>query len=167
MTLNLEKLRVEILADVQSRGLVPYPVCQRTSEPQDAVYWDVAEHPAHREFLDAAVAAGVKLVHIFERIFEAEQVAESIRDMEDLPIDRQEQRKIEKHLDDLRIYDGMIGALELSFHYAQRDHIFELKTSWFDEYRDLLETIDEAYMPVDEMDEEDEGPLGSGYFSKN
>ena len=174
MNQNLETVRKEILAEASSRGLVPFHVGVRNTDVKDAVYWDVEAHPAFSDFLDAATASGVKLLHVFERVFEASQLEESIEDMDDLPFDPDEQRQIEKRLESLRIYDGMMGAIELSFHYAQRDHIFELKTPWWEEYSELLEAIDEALLPLTEMDEmsdEDDEERGDsaagGYFSKN
>src|SRR5947209_6989928 len=116
MNQNLDNLRKDILSEAASRGLVPFHVSSRTSEGKDLVYWDVEEHPAFAEFLDAAIAAGVKLLNVFERVFEASHIEDSMEDLEDLPFDREEQKQIEKRMEELRIYDGMLGAIELSFH---------------------------------------------------
>jgi hypothetical protein len=128
-----------------------------------AIYWNVETHPDYRQFLDAAVGSGAKVVTVFTSKFNGNQVEEALSQLEDIEIDRQEKRAIELRLREMRLYDGLTCHIELSFNHALRDYIFDLRTEWFQDYEELIDRIDESYPPL----EEDEGPLGGGYYSKN
>jgi hypothetical protein len=162
--LNLDTLQDEILTDLESRALVIFHSELRSVEMHSAIYWDVETHPDYRQFLDAAVGAGAKLVTVFSSKFSAGQIEEALAQLEDADLDHQEKRAIELRLREMRLYDGLTCHIELSFNHAQRDYIFDIRTQWFQDYEELLDRIDESFAPPEE---EDEGPLGGGYYSKN
>jgi hypothetical protein len=164
MRLNLETLRPEIQEYLESRGMVVFHGYPRSGDPSVPVFWDTQRHPDYRMFLAAAEAAGARLLTLYAREFTDDLVDDALERLEESGLPRDEQRAIEMRLREMRGYAGFTCHIELSFDLASRVYVFDLRTVWFDDLNDLLDRIDDAY---GEGDEEDEGPLGGGYFSKN
>ena len=75
---------------------------------------------------------------------------------------REDRRGLEKRLRELRAYAGFTCQIELSFDLAPRVYVFDLRTEWFEELSDLLDSIDDVF---EENKSGEEPP--SGYFSQN
>jgi hypothetical protein len=163
MKMNLESLRTEIQEYLKSRGMVVFHGYPRSGEASEPVFWDTGRHPDYREFLAAAEAAGVRLVTLHAREFTDGLVEDALERLEGSELPRDERHAIETRLREMRGYDGFICQIELSFDLASRVYIFDLRTEWFDDLHDLLDRVDDSYGE----DEENEEPLGGGYFSKN
>ena len=163
MKLNLETLRSEIQEYLESRGIVVFHGYPRSGEPAAPVFWDTQRHPDYRMFLAAAEAAGVRLVTLHAREFTTEMIDDALDRLEETDLPRDEHRALEMRLRELRGYAGFTCQIELSFDLAPRVYIFELRTEWFDDLNDLMDRIDDAYPDEEENDE----PLGGGYYSKN
>jgi hypothetical protein len=165
MKLNLETLRAEIQGHLESQGIVVFHGYPRSGEASSLVLWDTERHPDYRMFLAAAKAAGVRLVTLYAREFTGDLIDDALERLEESDLPREEHRAVEMRLREMRGYAGFTCQIELSFDLAPRVYVFDLRTEWFDDLNDLLDRIDEAY--EGEGDEEDSGPLGGGYFSKN
>ena len=76
----------------------------------------------------------------------------------------EEQRRYEKRLNDMKIYDGFTCSIELSFDHNGLTYFFELHTDWFDEVNSILEELDLA--PLGDDADEDYESYGV-YYSKN
>jgi hypothetical protein len=161
--MNMETLRTEIQEYLESRGMVVFHGYPRSGEASEPVFWDTARHPDYHEFLAAAEAAGVRLVTLHASEFTDHLLEDALERLEGSELPRDERRAIEMRLHEMRGYNGFICQIELSFDLAPRVYIFDLRTEWFDDLNDLLDRVDDAYGE----DEEDEEPLGGGYFSKN
>jgi len=159
MNVNLDALRSQIEEDLKSRGMAVFRGFPRSSPEAPAVYWDTDSHPDHREFLAAAEAAGVRLMVIYTNEFTGDVLDDAEDRLDALP--RDERREMEQRLRQIRGYIGFTCQIELSFDLPPRVYIFDLRTAWFDDLSDLLDQIDDA------AEEDDEDPLGPGYFSKN
>jgi hypothetical protein len=165
MKLNLDTLRKEIVEYLQSRNMIVFHSLPRTGGPGPAaVYWDSTREPDFRRFLAAAEAAGVRLVTLYARELEEDLIDDTLEQLGAAHLDRDEERGIEMRLKEMSAYAGFTCEIELSFDLAARVYIFDLRTEWFDDLNDLVERIDAAYL--DDEDEE-EGPLGNEYFSRN
>jgi hypothetical protein len=164
MKLNLETLRSEIQEYLESRGIVVFHGYPRSGEPSASVFWDTEHHPDYRMFLAAAEAAGARLVTLHAREFTGEMIDDAVERLEESDLPRDEQRAIEMRLREMRGYAGFTCQIELSFDLGPRVYVFDLRTEWFDDLDDLLDRIDDAFGGEDEEDEE---PLGGGYYSKN
>jgi len=169
MNLNLDPLYLEILEEIKRRNLVPFHAELRAVDRESLIVWDVKSCPDYKQFLDAAAAAGSRMITVVATKFDQREIDRSIDDMDGLPLDRKEQRAIEQKLKELRIYDSLICYLELSFNAPPHDYTFELKTDWYEQYMEAADLIDEAFVEFEETDiEEDEGgPMDGGYYSKN
>jgi len=161
---NLETLRHEIEQHLESRGLAvfrSYPRTDPEGSLSGAVYWDSENHPDYREFVEAACAAGVRLITLHSRELTGDIVETALAHLPDTDMERDERRALDTRLHEIQAYEGFTCQIELSFDHAQRTYIFEVRTEWFDELNDLLEQIEYSY-----QDDEDENPL-SGYYSNN
>jgi hypothetical protein len=159
---NLNAMRTEIQAYLESRGLAVFHGFPRTFDDLAAVYWNTTDHADYREFLSAAEAAGVKLVTLYANEFNEALIDDALDRLEDPTMPREDRRGLEKRLRELRAYAGFTCQIELSFDLAPRVYVFDLRTEWFEELSDLLDTIDDA---VDDQKSDEEPP--SGYFSQN
>jgi hypothetical protein len=161
---NLDTLRGEIQQHLEARGMAvfrSYPRGDSESSLTGAVYWDSENHPDYREFVEAAWAAGVRMVCLYAREFTSDMVENALIQLSDTDLERDERRAVDARLNEMRAYEGFTCQIELSFDHAQRTYVFEVRTDWFDELNDLVQRIDESY-----QDEGDENPL-SGYYSNN
>ena len=161
---NLDTLRHEIEQHLESRGLAvfrSYPRSESDRSPGEAIQWDSQNHPDYREFVEAANAAGVRLVTLYARVLTSDVIENALVQLADTDLDRDERRALDTRLNEIRAYEGFTCQIELSFDHAQRTYVFEVRTDWFDELNDLIERIEYSY-----QDEGDENPL-SGYYSNN
>jgi len=164
MRLNLDSLRDEIQEYLAKRGLVVFHGFARGGDPSSAVYWDTERQPDFRAYLAAAEAAGVRLVTLYSRELEEELVEDALEQLSEAStLDREERRAIEMRLKEMRGYCGFTCQIELSFDFAPRVYVFDLRTEWFDDLNDLTDRIEDAHRQNDDGSE----ALGGGYFSRN
>ncbi len=165
MKQNLDTLRGEIPDYVESRNLVVFPGYARHTEGLPVVYWDVLQHPDYRSFVQAAECAGVRLMVFHARELSADLVDDALARLEESELPREEVRSYEHLLRELRAYEGFTCEIELSFDLGSRTYLFNLRTDWYDELEDILDEIEASCAASGE--EDDEGPMGGGYFSRN
>jgi hypothetical protein len=159
---NLDTLKTEIEQYLEESGLAVFYGFSRALESMAAVYWDCDQYPDYRLFVKAAQTAGVKVIVFHQREFSAEQVDDALEQLAGCDMPREEYHEMERRLNDLRIYDSFVCAIELSFDHQGRVFLFDLRTEW---YEDLSDLLDEIQIMNAESDDEDT-PM-SGYFSKN
>jgi hypothetical protein len=157
MNPDLDTLRSEIQDYVESRGLAIFHGFPG-NEPAGAVYWDRQAHPDFRDFIGAAEKAGVRLITMFTNEFSGDMMEDAEQRLDALA--GPERGEVEARLRALRRYAGLICQIELSFDLGPRVYFFDIRTDWYEEWNDILDQIEEA-------EQEDETPLGGGYFSKN
>lgn len=163
MALDLETLRTEILAHLQTSGMNVFHAGHRALDPLNHIYWDVKAHSDYRAFLAVAKQAGAKLIHFYHRALSAEQIDIALDELEDSDFTREEKRQYETRLRQLRDYEGFTCSMELSFCLDNKTYVFELHTDWYESLTDILEELEEAN---EEEDEDEDDGLGS-YFSNN
>jgi hypothetical protein len=162
MQLNLDGLKIEIEQYLEERGLAVFYGYSRVLESMPTVEWNCEQHPDYKEFVQAAQTAGVKLIVFHQRQFASEQVDDALEQLADCDLPREDSREIEHRLKEMRAYDSLTCAIELSFDHEGRVFVFELRTDW---YRDLSDVLDEIQV-MTAADDHDEPPIG-GYFSRN
>jgi hypothetical protein len=138
-----------------------YPRTDSEGSLTGAVHWDSQNHPDYKEFVEAACAAGVRVITLFARELTPDIVENALVHLSDTDLERDERRALDTRLNEIRAYEGFTCQIELSFDHGQRTYIFEVRTDWFDELNDLVERIEYSY-----QDEGDDNPL-SGYYSNN
>jgi hypothetical protein len=162
--LNLDTLKREIVDYLQSRELAVFRSTPGTLEDPHMVLWDTEHYPDYRMFLDAALRAGVTLVLFATREFEAADIDELLEQLEELSLDRDQERDYQSRLRKMRIYEGVTCSIELAFTLDSRLYVYELQPDWYEEFLVAEDEIANA-MAEGEMDEG--GDSLGGYFSKN
>jgi len=160
---NLDTLKSEIEEYLEESGLAVFYGCSRVLESIPAVYWDCDQYPDYRLFVKAAQTAGVKVIVFHQHEFSADQVDDALEQLATCDMPRDEYHELERRLHELRIYDGFICAIELSFDHEGRVFLFDLRADWYEEFSEVL---DEIEVMDTESDDDDDQTMG-GYFSKN
>ena len=166
MKLDLDSLKTEILAYLEKENFVIFHGYSRRLEETDIVEWDSHRYPDYRLYLKAAKQAGVKIVTIHHREFTSGHVEHGMDQLEETELEQEDRRRLEKALRELGGYESFTCAIEMSFEIAQRLYFFELRAEWYDEFQTLMDEIDAAVNRVD-YEEDEEGPMGGGYYSRN
>jgi len=160
---NLDTLKAEIEHHLEESGMGVFYGYSRALESMQGIFWDCDQYPDYKLFVKAAQIAGVKLIVFHQRQFSAEQVDDAIEQLAACDMPREEYHELERRLNDMRVYESFVCAIELSFDYQGRVFVFDLSTDWYD---DLSEIRDEIQIMNAESDNDDDTPI-SGYFSKN
>lgn len=160
---NLDTLKTEIEHYLEESGMAVFYGYSRALESMQCIYWDCDDYPDYKLFVKAAQTAGVKMIVFHQRAFSAEQVDDALEQLAGCDMPREEYHELERRLNDVRVYDSFICAIELSFDYQGRVFIFDLRTGWYEE---LSEILDEIQIMDAESDDDSDTPM-SGYFSKN
>lgn len=162
MSLNLDQLKEEVLQDLSTEDFAVFRSRPGSIENVPMVFWDTEGHPGHRTFLNAARTAGSKLIVFASRAFTGEELDDSLEQLDQATLPREERRTVESGLRACRTYVGRTCSLELAFPYLGHMYVYQVVADWFDEFLNLTDLIDSS---IDE--EEDDNPSFGGYFSKN
>ncbi len=165
MALDLETLRKEVEAQLNKFGMPVFHGHHRMVDSLIQVAWDTERHPDFREFLEAARKAGAKLIVYNYDSFRLDQIDEALEELEESDFSREEKRNYESRLRQLQAYEGFTCSLQISFSLEGHLYLFELLTDWYQALNGILTELDLAAGGFG--DEEEEGPMGGSYFSKN
>jgi hypothetical protein len=161
---NLDTLKTEITKTLGESGFIVFHGMSRSLDKTPEVEWDTHRYPDYHRFLDVARELGVRLIVIHHFEFDAAVVDRALGELEDTEMEYEEQRRYEKRLNDLKIYDGFTCSIELSFDLGGLTYFFELHPEWFDEANALVQELDLGSL-VEDVDSEDDSY--GGYYSKN
>ena len=163
LDLNLDTLKREILSYLEGRDYAVFRSAPGTLDGSQMVLWDAENYPDYQMFLEAASKVGVKLILFATREFTPEDISDLLEQIEELNLDRDQQRDYQNRLRELHRYEGQTCSLELAFNHDSRLYVYEMQPDWYEEY---LTIEDEVAASMAEDDLDDGGSLG-GYFSKN
>ncbi len=160
---NLDHLKRELLEALRGNDLAVFFGASQGFDEQPVTYWNSEREPDYHAFLGVAARLGVKLIVFSEREFRRSEIDDELDSLQDGDFTHEERRSLERRLRDLRVHEGRICALRLTFYYENRGYVFEARTEWFD---DFLELSDEIASHLPDEEDEEEGSLG-GYYSNN
>ena len=158
---NLETLKPEFERTREELGLGVFYGYARSLDVASVVFWDCDGYPDYRLFLEAAVAAGVKIVVFYQRELSSEDLDDALDQLSACELSRETRRDYESRVAALRAREGELGEFELSFDANQRTFVFNLKADWYEELSDIMDEL-----RIAGEDDDDADSLG-GYFSKN
>ncbi len=168
MTLDLDKLKEELLDYIAVEGLALFRSQAGSLEGLPMIFWDTDAHPDYKAFLAVAKAAGVRVLVFGHREFQAEEIDDALEQIKDCEFGRDEKRSMEHSLADLRPFVGSTCTLEMAFDHQGRMYVFELVTDWFQTFADLSDLLLAASSTDDDDENEDESDSSfGGYYSKN
>jgi hypothetical protein len=161
---NLAGMQAEIEQHLEQAGLAVFYGHPRSLDAIPTVYWDSHKHPDFREFINAALSAGIKLVVFHQHEFSEEQIDDALEAVAACNLPREDSREFVQRLQQMRPYAGFVCEIEMSFDHQGCMFLFDLRTDWYQELTDILDEI--HLLTSAEEDESDSSSLG-GYFSKN
>jgi hypothetical protein len=160
---NLDVLKPEIELYLEEMGMAIFYGFTRSLDSLPVVYWDCDQYPDYRQFIQSGRAAGSKIVVFHQREFYSEQVDDALERLNACHLPPQESRSYEERLNEMRLHEGSVCAIELSFDREGRVFLFDLRTEWFEEFSDML---DEIQVLTADADDGGDDSLTS-YFSRN
>ncbi|MDQ6663689.1 MAG: hypothetical protein M3Z23_04795 [Acidobacteriota bacterium] len=165
MDLDLDTLKSDILHYLEASEFAVFRGNPGALEELPMLCWDSERYPDYQMFLDAARKTGASMILFAAREFEAEEIDDSIEEMEESELTRDERRDFERRLRAYRSRVGVTCSLELAFDYHARMYVYELNPDWYDEFLGLRDEIS-ANVPTGEDDEEEHDSFG-GFYSSN
>ena len=166
MDLNLDTLKREIPAYLESAGLAVFYSCPGSLDSRGMVIWDTEGYPDYQAFVEVALKCESRVMIFAAREFVPSDIDDLLSQLEDLDIERDEQRDYEKRLRAFRTYEGVTCSLELAFDYQSRLHVCQMQPDWYDEFLTVEDEIMSLISEPADVDDDDDETLG-GYFSKN
>src|SRR5215471_1910183 len=106
LDLNLDTLKREILSYLEARDFAVFRSAPGTLDGSQMVLWDAENYPDYQMFLDAATKVGVKLILFATREFTPEDTADLLEQIDEMNLDRDQQRDYQSRLRELRRYEG-------------------------------------------------------------
>src|SRR5579871_5979055 len=103
MDLNLDTLKQEILAYLEHSEFAIFRSAPGGLEGLPMVLWDSERFPDYRMFLDAARKAGATMILFAAREFSQPEIDESVEELDDCELSREERRDLEGRLRELRV----------------------------------------------------------------
>ena len=167
MDLDLDTLKEEILNYIAAEGFAVFRSQAGSLEGLPMIFWDTDTYPDYKAFLSVAKTAGVPVLVFGHREFQAEEIDDTLEQIEDCDFGRDEKRKMERSLGDLRPFVGSTCTLEMAFDHQGRMYVYELVTDWFQTFADLSDLLLAATSVDDEEDEDESDSSFGGYYSKN
>ena len=165
MRSNLDSLKEEIQAYLESLDFVVFYGYSRLTEPNPMVHWDTEHYPDYKLFLDIPRQLEVSLVTFHHRELSPDLIDGTLDELEDAELPAGESSRLEKRLGDLRVYEGFTCVVELSFTYQEHLYLYTQRAEWYDELLEISAEIDD-YLAIEE-EEEDQADSMGGYFSRN
>ncbi|MDQ2899203.1 MAG: hypothetical protein M3Y07_05305 [Acidobacteriota bacterium] len=165
MDLDLDTLKSDILHYLEGSEFAVFRGHPGALEEFPMITWDDERYPDYQMFLDAARKTGASMIVFASREFEAEEVDDSIEELEECELTRDERRDFERQLRAYRSREGVTCSLELAFDHHSRMYVYQVNPDW---YNDFLAVCDEisAHHPDDGDDEEEKDSFG-GFYSSN
>jgi hypothetical protein len=168
VTFNLDILKQELLDYIISEGFAVFRSQPGALETLPSIYWDTEAHPEYQAYLNVAKISDARVIIFAHREFEAEELDDALEQMQDCELGREEQRSIERSLNDLRAFVGATCSIEMAFDYQGRMYVYELVTEWFQTFIELSDLLIAAATPnSDDNDEDETDSSFGGYYSKN
>jgi hypothetical protein len=164
MDLNLDTLKQEILGYLEHSEFAVFRSAPGGLEGLPMVLWDSERYPDYQMFLETARKTGAKMILFAAREFESSEIDESIEQLEECDLSREDRRDLESRLRELRIHEGVTCSLELAFDHHARMYVYEVRPDWYEEFLNIGDEIS-VHLPGGEEGEEDDGSFG--YFSNN
>ncbi len=163
--LDLDRLRSEMMDYMRDTGL-PIFYGLGTPEEDDYVFWDTAAFPDWRQFVDVAKESGARLLLFSSQALTDTDLEQAIEKLGECDLNREDRGFFMRQFEQLRKHVGQTAWVRIAFEHSSRWLAYERTVAWHEEFRSALDDL-EAFLPVAEEEEEEEGDSGRGFFSRN
>ncbi len=164
MDLNLDTLKQEILEYLEHSEFAVFRSAPGGLEGLPIVLWDAERYPDYQMFLDTARKTGAKMILFAARELEAPEIDDTVEELDECDLTREERRDLETRLRAVRTHAGITCSIELAFDHHARMYVYEIRPDWYDEFLSIGEEI-AVHLPTGSAEQEDDGSFG--YFSNN
>ncbi len=150
---SLLALKDDMIAYVTGHGLRRVPAF--ISEDLPSVLWEDESNPdSWKEFVETAKAAGSAFLTMSEVVLTADDIQMLIEQVQELDFPDVETNELE-HAQSLMAHAGKIGFLQLGFAHHGILFVHETATDWYQQYQELLESLDDRSDIVFEQGDDD------------
>ena len=165
----MDRLKTEILDSLNSSGLPLFYALGMPGE-EGFVYWDNIQFPDWKQFIDVARQSGATMFLFSSHQLIAEEL-QAARDMiEEVEMKGLDREGAFEMLDAMRTHLGHEAWLRVAWHQDSRRFAFEVVATWYSQFLDLLDELND-YLPGlgDDDDDDDEPESGGrgGFYSLN
>jgi hypothetical protein len=154
---NLASIKDDMVAFIAGHGMRRVPAHADDDVP--SVLWDDDENPeSWKDFVETAKAAGAVFMTMSEAVLEKEEVELLIEEVQDQDY-QLEMSSGSSELDEaqsLVTHIGKIGHLQLGFPHQGMMFLYEVSTEWYEQYQQLVDSVDDLSDIVFEDEDEDE-----------
>lgn len=167
MNLNLDTLKEDIVRYLEENDFVIFHGAHVDLDPYP-VKWNVKSYPDYQMFLHVARRSGANLIVVQSLEFERSDVELAYELLDEADLNFEEEDVFRKKLADYETYSGFTCRLRLAFSIGQQAYTYEAAASWFEEFEELCDELEDTSYYLEDEDEEDaEESNGLGFFSKN
>jgi hypothetical protein len=164
--LNLETLKGEILEYLESTDFAVFRSHPGGLEGLPIITWDSERCPDYRAFLDVARKTGEKLILFASRELAADELEETLEELEEADLTREERRELEGRIRKAQRHVDATCSLELAFGHNSHLYVYEARPDWYDDFLDACEEISSVLPAEDDSKGAGHDGLG-GFYSNN
>ncbi len=155
MTDDLHSLKDDMNAFILGHGMSRFNAY--VADDLDSVVWDASNNAeSWKDFVELAKASGIAFLTVSDDVLEKDDVEFLLERLQNAstPLDDEleEARWLRTHV-------GKVGFIQLGFSYHGTIFLYEVSTTWYDRYQQLLESSEDyGNILLDERDshEDDE-----------
>lgn len=156
---NLLALKDDMIAFIEGHGMRHFPAVIPPETPR--IWWNDSAAALHRtgpaketqeswkDFVEMAKALGAPMVCIGEDVLDKttlEVLSSGLQELSDEDTFGPEMEKLDK----LYRYIGKLGHIELAFAYQGILFIHESATGWYQEYREMVDSLEDVQAILEE-----------------
>lgn len=166
MDLNLETLKSEILDYLEHSEFAVFRSQVGALDGLPVIAWDTERCPDYRVFIDVARKVGEKLILFASAELGEEEVDETLEELEDTDLTREERRDLESRLGKVRRHVGETCTLQIAFDHNSHLYVYDLQPDWYEDYLDACDEIS-SVMEIEDSHEGSGGDGLGGFYSNN
>ncbi len=150
---NLASTKDDMVAFIEGHGMRRIPGF--VGEDVPSILWEGDNPDRWKDLVEAAKAAGATFLTMSEDVLEKEDVELLIEEVQDQDFELNTGSSELDEAQSLANHVGKIGRLQLGFPHQGIMFICEISTEWYDQYEQLVDSIDNLGDIVFEDDDED------------
>ena len=166
---EIDRLKDEVLDYLRTTGS---PIFHAIGLPGEEgfIFWDAAQYPDWRQFIDVARESGARTFLFSSRALDAGELDGARETLDEVEMADAARREAVEFISTLRPQVGHIAWVRIAWQQDGRRFAYERVAPWYERFLDLLDEVSD-YLPelsADHDEEDDDEPGGKGgYYSLN